>query len=164
MNSTILPLNPEDREWVRELIRREWGDEKVIVHQEIYYPHKLPGYKAIEGDTVNGLITYEIRSEECEIISLNSFRPGEGIGSALILAVEKAVKSAGCSTCKLVTTNNNLNALGFYQKRGYFISRVDAGAVNESRKIKPSIPIIDENGIPIRDEILLIKCLSECQA
>nr|MQS28233.1 GNAT family N-acetyltransferase [Escherichia coli] len=31
--------------------------------------------------------------------------------------------------------------------------------VTEARKIKPSIPAIDKNGIEIRDEIVLRKCL-----
>ncbi|HDC2779730.1 TPA: GNAT family N-acetyltransferase, partial [Staphylococcus aureus] len=32
-------------------------------------------------------------------------------------------------------------------------------AVTEARKIKPSIPTIDKNGIEIRDEIVLTKYL-----
>jgi hypothetical protein len=48
-----------------------------------------------------------------------------------------------------------LNALGFYQKRGFEIVAVYCGAVNESRKRKPSIPLIGYNNIPLRDEIEL---------
>jgi len=48
-----------------------------------------------------------------------------------------------------------LNALGFYQKRGFELVAVHRGAVNESRKIKPSIPLVGMNGIPLRDEIEL---------
>ena len=55
----------------------------------------------------------------------------------------------------LITTNDNLNALGFYQKRGFEIVTIYRGAVNESRKRKPGIPLIGYNSIPLRDEIEL---------
>jgi len=48
-----------------------------------------------------------------------------------------------------------LNALGFYQKRGFELVAVHRGAVNESRKIKPGISLIGANNIPLRDEIEL---------
>lgn len=57
----------------------------------------------------------------------------------------------------LITTNDNLNALGFYQKRGFRIKAVYPGAVDEARRIKPEIPLAASNGIPIRDEIELEK-------
>ena len=48
-----------------------------------------------------------------------------------------------------------MHALGFYQKRGFRLVAVHPGAVNESRKLKPEIPLIGNDGIPIRDEIEL---------
>jgi hypothetical protein len=48
-----------------------------------------------------------------------------------------------------------LNALGFYQRRGFEIVTVYRGAINESRKRKPSISLIGMNNIPLRDEIEL---------
>jgi hypothetical protein len=56
----------------------------------------------------------------------------------------------------LISTNDNLNALKFYQKRGFSLVKLYKNAVNETRKkIKPEIPLIGENGIPIRDEVEL---------
>jgi len=49
--------------------------------------------------------------------------------------------------------------LKFYQKRGDNITKVIPNAVEKARKQKPSIPQFAENGIPIRDEILLEKYL-----
>jgi hypothetical protein len=59
------------------------------------------------------------------------------------------------SALRVTTTNDNLDALRFYQKRGFQIVAVRPGAVDESRRVKPSIPVIGEHGIPIRDEIEL---------
>jgi hypothetical protein len=38
---------------------------------------------------------------------------------------------------------------------GFHLAFVRLGAVDESRKIKPTIPAIGEYGIPVRDEIEL---------
>jgi ribosomal protein S18 acetylase RimI-like enzyme len=157
MNKKILPLNSSDFEQVKEIMIKEWGSDYVIVHGDIIHPAELPGYKIIDGKNLVGLITCVIRGQECEIVTLNSFREGEGIGETLLRSVEAYALSQQCKTCMLVTTNDNLNALGFYQKRGFYISEVRPGAVDESRKVKMSIPMIAENGIPIRDEITLIK-------
>lgn len=157
MSNRILPLDADDFEQVKEVIIKEWGSDYVIVHGDIIHPANLPGYKIVDGEDIVGLITCLINGQECEIVTLNSFREGEGIGETLLKTVESYARSQKCKTCKLVTTNDNLHALGFYQKRGYYIAEVKPGAVDESRKVKISIPLVAENGIPIRDEITLIK-------
>ena len=70
-------------------------------------------------------------------------------------AVMEEARNRNCKRVFLITTNDNLNALGFYQKRGFEMVRINRGAVNESRKIKPSIPLVGMNNIPLRDEIEL---------
>ena len=159
MKLVLLPLEENDQSWIRSVMLREWGDERVIVHSEFFTPHLLPGYKAVKSEQMVGLITYQVNVDHCEIVTLNAFQQGQGVGRALMEKVEETAKMAGCLVCRLVTTNDNLTALGFYQKIGYHISGIRCGAVEESRKLKPSIPLIAENGIPIRDEITLEKVL-----
>ena len=56
----------------------------------------------------------------------------------------------------LITTNDNLNALRFWQKRGFHLIKIYPSAIDKvSRKIKPQIPKMGADGIPIRDEIEL---------
>lgn len=157
MSKRILPLDSADFDLVKEIMIKEWGSDYVIVHGDIIHPAELPGYKVMDDDTLVGLVTCLVKGQQCEIVTLNSFREGEGIGDALMQVVESYALSQQCTTCMLVTTNDNLNALGFYQRRGFYISEVRPGEVDESRKVKMSIPLIAENGIPIRDEITLIK-------
>jgi ribosomal protein S18 acetylase RimI-like enzyme len=157
MSKRVLPLDSADVEQVKGIIIKEWGSDYVIVHGDIIHPAELPGYKVIENDQLVGLVTCSIKGQQCEIVTLNSFREGEGIGDALMQVVESFALSQQCTTCMLVTTNDNLNALGFYQRRGFYISEVRPGAVDEARKVKMSIPKMAENGIPVRDEITLIK-------
>jgi ribosomal protein S18 acetylase RimI-like enzyme len=132
-----------------------WGAELMIVHGEQIYPAEYPGFAAIDGDKVIGLITYALRGAECEILTLDSLLEGQGIGSALIDAVRQVAFEKGVHRLWLITTNDNINALRFYQKRGFELVRINRHAVDESRKLKPSIPLLGEFGIPIRDEIEL---------
>jgi RimJ/RimL family protein N-acetyltransferase len=69
--------------------------------------------------------------------------------------VKEVARQHGCQRVWLITTNDNLNALRFYQKRGFELVAVHRRAIDEARKIKPEIPLIGEYGIPIRDEIEL---------
>jgi ribosomal protein S18 acetylase RimI-like enzyme len=151
----IRELAPADRDWVEPLLAEAWGAALVVVHGETIDPVGLPGWVCADGENILGLVTYRISQGACEVITLNSLRENAGIGTALLKAVEETARRNQCEKVWLITTNDNLGALGFYQKRGYVITAVFPNAVNESRQIKPSIPLIGPSGIPIRDEIAL---------
>ena len=68
-------------------------------------------------------------------------------------AREANARGEGIKKLILVTTNDNINALRFYQKRGFDMARLYRNAMEASRKIKPEIPLVGENGIPLRHEI-----------
>ncbi len=145
----------QDASRIRDFWREHWGDEFIVAHGEIYHPEGLEGFIALDGSEWVGLVTYKILGGECEIVSLDSLQEGEGIGTRLIEQVAQVAKQAGCARVFLITTNDNLEALGFYQKRGLELVRVNCGALDRSRKIRPSIPLIGLHGIPLRDEIEL---------
>lgn len=110
----------------------------------------------MEGERV-GLLTYNINNKELEIITLNAIVEGNGVGTALLEEVEKLAKKKKCKRIWLITTNDNVDALRFYQKREYEITSVHRYAIEESRKIKPQLPFVGKYGIPIRDEIEMEK-------
>lgn len=155
----LLPLTDTDRLWIRDFISSHWGSPEVVVHGTLYFPESLSGCKALMDGSVVGLITWTIAGSSCEVVSLNSLRSHMGVGAALLDAAESAAHKAGCENCWLVTTNDNLEALQFYQGRGYCVTRIERGAVDAARKLKPSIPLVGENGISISDEITLTKLL-----
>jgi N-acetylglutamate synthase-like GNAT family acetyltransferase len=150
----IRPLNAEDKNWITKLIAERWGAEFIVVHGEVYYPSNLPGFVAVTNSRRAGLISYAIEKKDCEIISIDSLAPSTGIGTALIEAVKNVARESGCKRVWLITTNNNLNALRFYQKRGFVLVTIRRNAVDTARRYKP-IPLTGEDGIPIRDEIEL---------
>jgi ribosomal protein S18 acetylase RimI-like enzyme len=153
--STLRRFVQRDLPRLRQFWIEHWGGEEMITRGNIYRPEQLEGFVIEDGDEWIGLLTFLIKEDECEITSLDSMREGKGLGSKLIDEAVDESRSRGCKRLFLITTNDNLNALGFYQKRGFEIAAVYRGAVNESRKIKPGIPLIGYNNIPLRDEIEL---------
>ncbi|MFL5758235.1 MAG: GNAT family N-acetyltransferase [Thermomicrobiales bacterium] len=154
----IRPVDTEsDWDWLAGLWRDEWGGETMVSRGVI---HKLVDQTALiawRGETRMGAATFFASGRGWELTSINALEPGLGIGSALLRAVEDAARSAGAPRLWMITTNDNLDALRFYQRRGYRLVAVHAGAVDDARELKPSIPEIGNHGIPIHDEIELEK-------
>jgi ribosomal protein S18 acetylase RimI-like enzyme len=154
-------LTQDDMPRLRQVWKENWGDEFIVAHGMIYRPDPLEGFIAQDGRDWVGEITYTFVGDGCEIVTLDSTREGQGLGTKLIHAVVEEARKHSCNRVFLITTNDNLNALGFYQKRGFELVSIKRGAVNESRKIKPSISLIGMNNIPLRDEIELEMSLRE---
>lgn len=153
---TIRPIHDNDGEWVTQLFIEQWGSDNVAARGIIHYARDLrEGFVAMLNDERAGLITCDIAGDSCEIVSLNSLRPSMGIGTMLIEAAKNVAIQAHCKRLWLTTTNDNINALRFYQKRGFVLAALYRDAVAEVRKLKPEIPLIGDNGIPLRDEIEL---------
>lgn len=148
-------LTQADLPRLRQAWKENWGDEFVVAHGVTYHPDTLDGFIAFDKYEWVGEITFSFTEDGCEIVTLDSLREGQGLGTKLINAVVEEARKHDCKRVFLITTNDNLNALGFYQKRGFHLVKVNQGAVNESRTIKPSIPLVGMNGIPLRDEIEL---------
>ena len=158
---TIRTLDADDRGWVRQFMIDRWGAPTVVGHGVVYEPDRLPGFAAYAGGALAGLLTYRIAGAACEIVTLDSLREGTGVATALIAAAEAAAQAAGCARLWLITTNDNLRALRFYQKRGFRMVAVHRGAVDRARALKPEIPLLGNDGIPLRDEIELELLLDE---
>jgi ribosomal protein S18 acetylase RimI-like enzyme len=144
---------------VRAFIQAQWGAEFVVAHGQACFPHLLAGATARETGALVGLVTWRIEGQACEIVTLDSLRPRTGLGSALIAAARNAARAAGCRRLWLITTNDNLEALGFYQRRGFHLAALHPNALAESRKLKPALPRVGAHGIPLRDELELEQLL-----
>jgi len=155
MKIKIVELTEQYRNWAREYLQESWGSARVVNRGILYQADTLPGFVALWEERPAGLLTYNIVDNACEIVTLNSRVERKGIGSALIEAVRKQAILRGCSRVWLITTNDNIEALRFYQKQEFELVAVHRNAIEHSRTLKPSIPLIGNHGIPIRDEIEL---------
>jgi ribosomal protein S18 acetylase RimI-like enzyme len=157
----VRPLRVEERNWLEQELTRLWGSSQIVSRGHVHDASQLPALVAeVDGERV-GLATFQIRGQECELVTMDAFRRGEGIGSALLAAVAREATRKRCRRLWLITTNDNLQALRFYQRRGLRLAAVHPGAIEDSRRIKPSIQLIGEYGIPIRDELELELALGE---
>lgn len=154
---SIRATTDDDRPWMGEFMIEHWGAEMQVVRGEPFWPHALAGFVAegVDGEHI-GLASYRFLDEGTgELTTLNSLRSALGVGAALVQAVVDAVRAQGCQRLIVVTTNDNLHALRFYQRNGFVLAALRVNALAESRKIKPQIPLVGFDNIPLRDEIEL---------
>ena len=84
---------------------------------------------------------------------LHSLEPGFGVGTALLDGAACEARRHGCRRARLITTNDNVEAIRFYQSRGWEWVAFHRDALAASRRLKPEIPEIGAHGIPIRHEL-----------
>ena len=149
------PAEENDRPWMREVMRKWWGSETVIIRKTEVEPAEMAGFVAsLNGEKV-GLVVLRYEKTLCEIMSPTTSGTHPQIGSQLIFSAIESAKKHDIRRIIVVTTNDNTNALRFYQKMGFCYHKLRVGIVEESRKIKPQIPLVGNFNIPIRDEIEL---------
>ena len=151
----VRPLDQDDCEWVARFLEEHWGSTQIVTRGTVHHADRLPGFVATQEDKPVALLTYRVYGSQCEIVTLDSLVEGIGIGSALIAAVRDAALRAGCTRLWLITTNDNLPALRFYQRRGFVLAALYPNALEQSRRLKPGISLVGIDGIPLRDEIEL---------
>lgn len=152
---TIRGAVPEDRGWITGLVDEHLGGRPVVSPSGEHDPGDLPGLIAVQGHERVGLLNYAVAGRDCEVVTLASLRSGIGIGTALIKVVRRIAVRRGCRRLWLVTTNDNLRALRFYQRRGFRIVAVHRNAMEHVRRRKPDVPGVGLHGIPLRDMIEL---------
>ena len=142
-----------DRPMLAWLVAELWGSELVAVHDTVLRPAEMPGFIAERSGRVVGLLTYQLAGDMLEIVTLNAIERRVGIGTMLVEAAAGAARRFGSREIRLTTTNDNVDALRFYQRRGFRLAELRPGAVDRSRQEKPQIPLTGDYGIPLHDEI-----------
>ena len=151
----IRPIDQGDRGPVDAFLVRRWYSTQMVVRGESIDLGAADGFYVCEKDEILGLITYRLLGKDMEILSLDSLHEREGIGSALLREAVAKAKALHAERVRLITTNDNLSALRFYQKRGFDPVRIYRNALDQARRIKPEIPLIGLDGIPLMHEIEL---------
>jgi GNAT superfamily N-acetyltransferase len=155
----VRAAEPADRDRVDTFL----GDHNAALVarlDQLVDARRLPTFLAEDDGEIAGVATYIVGDSDCEVLTLHATQPWQGAGTALLREVEQFAAEHGCTRLWLITTNDNVDALRFYQRRGFHFAKVHPGAVDASRlKLKPGIPVVGEYGIPIRDEIELEKAI-----
>ena len=149
----IKSITSENRIDINNFITNIRGSTKIAVHGKLFDLSTLDGFVMYEDNTIIGLVTFRFEYNECEIMSLDSAKEKNGYGTILINKVIETALNLNCLKIKLITTNDNVNAFSFYQKRGFDLISVYPYEVEFARKLKPSIPLFGDNNIPIKHEL-----------
>jgi GNAT superfamily N-acetyltransferase len=145
---------PADQEWIEQLLIARWGSTTVVRSGVVFDAASLPALIAENG---SGLATFAVQDNVAEIVTLDAHTPGQGIKTTLLERLVEMLPALGINAIRVTTTNDNLDALRFYQQRGFRIVAIRYGAIETARAESPSIPPIGFHGIPIRDEIELLR-------
>ena len=154
----VRPREAADQAAARAFLARHHS-VRVARLGELVYPLDHPAFVAeTPGGQLLGMLTYVPGPDwrQCEILTLHAGEQWHGAGTALIEAAGQLARQQGCTRLWVITTNDNVDALRFYQRRGFCLVGVHRGAVDRSRaSLKPEIPAAGAYRIPLRDEIEL---------
>ena len=155
MDAQLSRSGPEDRRAVEEFLR-ERVSLRVARRGELVDALDHPAVLAWSSGRLVGVATYVVDGDDCEVLTLHAASRLTGTGTALLSSVQDIAREAGCARLWLVTTNDNVEAIRFYQRRGFRLTALRPGAVDSSREsLKPEIPSSGFFGIPLRDELEL---------
>ncbi len=148
-------MREDDWPWVKALWEQNWHGDFIVTRGRVHRLDDVSGFVAEKENAHAALIIYRTDRQEMEIVSIDSRFERQGIGTALVARAVETGKQASVKRIMAITTNDNLNALGFWQKRGFCLTAVYPRALEATRRLKPGITLVGENGIPLRDEIEL---------
>jgi len=137
-----------------------YNSDVVARRGELIDALRCPAIVAHEREEVAGVLTYDAVGDACEVLTLHCAEPWAGTGTLLMEELVRLARMQRCRRIWVVTTNDNVDALRFYQRRGLHLADLRCGAVEESRRtLKPTIPSVGSYGIPLRDEIELSRTI-----
>ena len=143
-----------DADWIIGALTHSWGSPVIVVNEEAIDATACP---ALVAHPRQGLLVFrETADQGVEVIAIEAFVTGQGIGRSLLDRLVMDARHSGKRHVSATTTNDNLAAPRFYQTYGFRLFALRAGAVDRARqRLKPEIPENGADGLPIRDEIEL---------
>ena len=150
---TIRPAVPGDNSQIAALKQYFWGDVEIVHFGHAYRIDALLAYVACDDDKIVGVAGYTRAGDALSLVMLNVLPQWQGRGAAtdLLAAVIHEACSQGAARVIAAVTNDDLPALGLYQRLGFAITGVLVGRLARLRDDARR----GFDGIPVRDEIQL---------
>ena len=142
---------------IRALFERDFGHTNVVAFGETLDLYQMPALVAVTREEPSGALAYRLLGNALNIVALatDPMSQRSGVGGHLVVEAELLARRLKLGRVIVATTNDNLPALYFYQRRGYQLTDLVAGgATSKSPQARPGFA-----GIPVRDEIRLEKRL-----
>src|ERR687887_545459 len=144
-----------DRAAARELFQRDFGRTKIVAFGEVMDIDQMPALVAVMYADPSGALAYRLLGDALHIVALatDPMWQRSGVGGHLLAEAELLARRLNLKRLVVATTNDNLPALYFYQRRGYRLTDLVPNSVIEHTAQE----VAGFAGIPVRDEIRLEK-------
>jgi len=157
----VRPCEGAERAAVLDLFQRDFGSTRIGAFEAEHALVDLPTLVAmVKGDQLAGALAYRLTEDTLQMLALatDPMWQRAGVGGHLVAAAERLAREAGRTRALIATSNDNLPALYFYQRRQYRIASVTPGSLVNRAAGRPGFA-----GIEVRDEIRLEKDLASVQ-
>jgi GNAT superfamily N-acetyltransferase len=147
-----------DRPAVRALFEADFGRTKIVAFGEVMDIDQMPALAAFVTEELSGALTYRLHLDALHIVALatDPMWQRSGVGGHLVAEAELLARRLNLLRTVVATTNDNLPALYFYQRRGYRLTDLVPGSIVIHTGQEPA----GFAGIPVRDEVRLEKRLA----
>ena len=143
-----------DREWVTEVVSTHFASTRMVSRGRVYEDVSILDGFIVEGDgRPIGLALWEEIDGDAELVVMVTLNRGGGAGTMLIDAVVDYAREHKWNRLWLITTNDNVDAIRFYQRAGWDWIAFYRNAVADARGLKPEIDALGAHGLPILHEI-----------
>lgn len=147
-------------EKAKELFQKNWGNTSMVYNRELYNLESLDYIEEYHDSSFGGIITFFEKDHSIHIVSLDTVMSNQGIGTSLLNSLTELAVKRHKSAIYVETTNDNCDAIRFYQTHDFDIYDLQLNEVAIQRKLKPSIPLIGCYNIPIKHIIKFVKYLN----
>lgn len=149
----------EDRRAVEEICEQARGETEVDTLGATFDVLSSDNIVAVDGKgRLTGLVSTRAHEgeEALVLLAVHAGLRGRGIGTALVEAAVERAEERGMPFMRVGVSNDDIPSLYFYQRLGFFLTEVAAGALSDPTGS------VDEGfaGIPVRDEIRLRRPLT----
>lgn len=146
-----------DRPAMRLLFERDFGRTKIVAFGEVMDIDQMPALVASMSTDLSGALAYRLFGDALHMVALatDPMWQRSGVGGHLVAEAELLARRLNLQRLVVATTNDNLPALYFYQRRGYRMTVL----VPDSIIAHTGQAVAGFAGIPVRDEVRLEKRL-----
>lgn len=146
-----------DRPAVRALFEQDFGRTKIVAFGEVVDIDAMPTLVAVLTVDPAGALAYRLLGDAIQIVALatDPMWQRSGVGGHLVAEAELLARRLDLARLVVATTNDNLPALYFYQRRGYRLTDL----VPDSIIMHTGQQVAGFASIPVRDEVRLEKKL-----
>lgn len=149
----VRDAEPRDRASVEEICDRVWGETEIDAFGRTFDVLAGDNIVAEADGQFAGMVSLAVDGGDLAIVMLSVYpeHQGTGVGAALIESALSRAAKRNLPLLKAETTNDDIPQLYFYQRHGFVMYELAAGAMTDHH----GAVLSGFAGIPVRDAVRL---------